>query len=149
MQDWQLRPAHDLGLPLDQQLKSVRREGGLVNAITHLGWASFVAVYLKLAHRLSVEGREHLPLSGPFVLVANHASHLDSLVLASAVSWRLQNRVFPVAQQGPQCIETIGAGEPASQSDNRDGLIPLFSRGLDRVAICSRSARIRRRRTRG
>jgi 1-acyl-sn-glycerol-3-phosphate acyltransferase len=97
MQDWQLRPAHDLGLPLDQQLKSVRREGGLVNAITHLGWASFVAVYLKLAHRLSVEGREHLPLSGPFVLVANHASHLDSLVLASAVSWRLQNRVFPVA----------------------------------------------------
>jgi 1-acyl-sn-glycerol-3-phosphate acyltransferase len=97
MQDWQLRPAHDIGLPLNQQLKSVRREGGLVNAITHLAWELFVTTYLKVFHRLSIEGREHLPADGPFILVANHASHLDSLVLASAVPWRLQERVFPVA----------------------------------------------------
>ncbi|HEY1922897.1 MAG TPA: lysophospholipid acyltransferase family protein [Tepidisphaeraceae bacterium] len=97
MQDWQLKPANDLGLPLNQQLKSVRREGGLINAITHLGWYAFITFYLKLVHRLSVEGRQHLPASGSFILVANHASHLDALVLASAVSWRLQSRVFPVA----------------------------------------------------
>src|ERR1700722_17630973 len=97
MENWQLKPAHDLGLPLNQQFKSVRRESGLINAITHLAWFSFVAFYLKLFHRLSIEGRQHLPASGSFILVANHASHLDSLVLASAVSWRMQSRVFPVA----------------------------------------------------
>jgi len=97
MQDWQLKPAHDIELPLNQQFKSVRREGGLINAITHLAWYAFVALYLKLFHRLSIEGRQHLPASGSFILVANHASHLDSLVLASAVSWRMQSRVFPVA----------------------------------------------------
>ncbi len=97
MENWQLKPAHDLGLPLNQQFKSVRRESGLINAITHLAWFSFVAFYLRLFHRLSIEGRQHLPASGSFILVANHASHLDSLVLASAVSWRMQSRVFPVA----------------------------------------------------
>jgi 1-acyl-sn-glycerol-3-phosphate acyltransferase len=97
MQNWQLKPARDLGLPLGQQFKSVRREGGLINAITHLAWYAFVLLYLRLVHRLSIEGRHHLPASGSFLLVANHTSHLDSLVLASAVSWRMQSRVFPVA----------------------------------------------------
>jgi len=32
--------------------------------------------------RLSVEGTEHFPPSGPYVVAANHASHLDPLVLA-------------------------------------------------------------------
>jgi 1-acyl-sn-glycerol-3-phosphate acyltransferase len=97
MENWHLKPAHDLGLPLNQQFKSVRREGGLINAITHLAWFSIVTFYLRLVHRLSIEGRKNLPTSGSFILVANHASHLDSLVLASAVSWRMQSRVFPVA----------------------------------------------------
>jgi 1-acyl-sn-glycerol-3-phosphate acyltransferase len=97
MQNWQLKPAHDLELPLGEQFKSVRRESGLFNVITHLAWFSGVALYLKIVHRLSIEGREHLPKSGPFVLVANHASHLDALALAAAVSWRMQSRVFPVA----------------------------------------------------
>jgi 1-acyl-sn-glycerol-3-phosphate acyltransferase len=97
MQDWKLQPARDHGLPLGEQIRSTRREGGLVNAITNQIWCSSVALYLKAAHRLSIEGREHLPESGSFVLVANHASHLDSLILVSSVARRLRDRVFPVA----------------------------------------------------
>jgi 1-acyl-sn-glycerol-3-phosphate acyltransferase len=97
MQDWQLKPARDIGLPLGGQMSSVRREAGLVNAATHLVWFSLTSVYLKLVHRLAIEGGANLPKSGSFVLAANHASHLDALVLASAVNWRLQSRVFPVA----------------------------------------------------
>jgi hypothetical protein len=97
MQDWELKPARDIGLPLGQRACSVRREGGLIHNVTHLIWAILLAIYLNVAHRLSVEGREHLPANGPFVLVANHCSHLDSLALSSALPWRLQSRCYPVA----------------------------------------------------
>jgi 1-acyl-sn-glycerol-3-phosphate acyltransferase len=97
MQNWELKPAQDIELPLGRQFQSVRRECGLVNSMTHLAWASAVKFYLSVVHRLSIEGRENLPVSGPYVLVSNHCSHLDSLALSSAVSWRLQSRVFPVA----------------------------------------------------
>lgn len=40
----------------------------------------------KLLHiPLRVEGLEHLPPSGPYVMVANHASYLDGAVLAAAL----------------------------------------------------------------
>jgi 1-acyl-sn-glycerol-3-phosphate acyltransferase len=48
-------------------------------------------------HRLQIHGRKNLPAQGPFVLVANHASHLDVLVLASALPVRMRPDVFPIA----------------------------------------------------
>jgi len=109
MQNWQFRPANDLGLPLRQQLRSVRRENGLFNVLTHFAWGAASAVYLKIAHRLAIDGRQHLPKSGSFVMVANHASHLDTIVLASAMKWRMQSRVFPVAA-GDTFFSTTLAG---------------------------------------
>ena len=97
MQEWKLKPARDHGLSPGEQLRSTRREGGLINTITSFGWYSFVRAYLRVYHRLTVEGRENLPASGPFVLVANHASHLDALMLASSVSSRMRDRIFPIA----------------------------------------------------
>jgi len=97
MENWKLKPAQNIGLPMDQQLKSARREGGLPTATVHLLWHWIARIYLKVFHRLTVLGMENLPCRGPFVLVSNHASHLDSLVLASVVSWRWQSNVFPVA----------------------------------------------------
>jgi 1-acyl-sn-glycerol-3-phosphate acyltransferase len=97
MQHWQLKPARNIGLPMDHQLNSARREGGLPAATLHLLSYFTIKTYLQLFHRLTVVGKQHLPKSGPYVLVSNHASHLDALVLASIVSWRLQSNVFPVA----------------------------------------------------
>jgi 1-acyl-sn-glycerol-3-phosphate acyltransferase len=48
-------------------------------------------------HRLEVVGRANLPTEPPFVLVANHASHLDALALASPLPLLLRNRVFALA----------------------------------------------------
>ena len=42
--------------------------------------------------RLRVAGLEHLPDAGPFVIVANHRSDLDPLVVAAALSARLRAR---------------------------------------------------------
>lgn len=38
--------------------------------------------------RLALRGREHLPAHGACVLVANHASYLDGIVLVAALPWR-------------------------------------------------------------
>lgn len=97
MNRWHLTPAQNIGQPVHQQLQSARREGGLISAIIHLAWCGIIAVYLRVYHRISIVGQNRLPASGPFVLVSNHASHLDTLVLASSVRWRLRSRVFPVA----------------------------------------------------
>ncbi len=97
MRKWDLRPAKDLGLSFVQRLKSLHRESGLVETAGHFAWWSLVRAYLGLYHRLRVHGRRHLPKEPPFILAANHASHLDALVLAAPLPARLRDRIFPIA----------------------------------------------------
>lgn len=97
MEEWKLQPARDLGLTLGQRWKSLQRESGLVMTGLHLAWWSLVKGYMAVWHRLGVHGREHIPAEPPFVMVANHESHLDAFVLASPLPWRLRDRIFPIA----------------------------------------------------
>ena len=46
---------------------------------------------------INVRGKQHLPLSGPAILVANHNSHLDTVALLSLFPLRIINKVHPVA----------------------------------------------------
>jgi 1-acyl-sn-glycerol-3-phosphate acyltransferase len=50
---------------------------------------------LNRAFSLSVEGAEHLPASGPFILAANHHNYLDGVVLAVAVPQKIAFLVMP------------------------------------------------------
>lgn len=97
MDDWNYRPAADQHLQPGDSMKSVRREAGLVGSVTQLGWRVVSRLYLLTYHRLAVYGAENVPTKPPFVLVANHASHLDALVLAAALPWRLRQSAFPIA----------------------------------------------------
>jgi long-chain acyl-CoA synthetase len=47
---------------------------------------------MRIFFGLRVAGLEHLPDAGPFVIVANHRSDLDPLVIAAALSTRLRAR---------------------------------------------------------
>ncbi len=97
MDEWKFEPARDLGLSPQERLRSLRRENGLLEASASAAWWGLIGAYLALVHRLNVRGREHLPRRAPFILVANHSSHLDVLALAAAVPWRLRERLFPIA----------------------------------------------------
>jgi len=97
VQDWKLEPARDLELPLKERLRSQRRESGLVGTAGHLVWWSLVRGYLAVYHQLTVIGAENIPREPPFVMAANHESHLDALVLAAPLPWRLRDHIFPIA----------------------------------------------------
>ena len=98
MEEWHYQPAQDLGLGTTDRIQSLRREVGLVGAATCLGWRWLTRGYLAAMHRLEIHGREQLPQRPPYVLVANHASHLRTGNRArAAMPVRHVGRVFPIA----------------------------------------------------
>ena len=97
MEPWNLQPARDTGLTPSERFRSVRRESGLLENIAHQVCFLLLRSYSAIAHRLPIMGREKLPAHGPFVLAANHCSHLDALALGTALTRRYRERAFPIA----------------------------------------------------
>jgi len=97
MEPWQLQPARDTGLTPAERFRSVRRESGMLESFAHHVCFSLLRSYFAIAHRLTITGRDNVPAHGPFVLVANHGSHLDALALGAALTLRHRERVFPIA----------------------------------------------------
>ncbi|MFO1027074.1 MAG: lysophospholipid acyltransferase family protein [Acetobacteraceae bacterium] len=96
MSEWRFRPARDHGLTLAERVQSYDRERGLGSLITSGAWRLLCRLYLRVVHRLSITGMEHLP-PPPFVIVANHSSHLDALTLASSLPWSSGRKAFALA----------------------------------------------------
>jgi len=60
-------------------------------------FVGFLRPFLALFLGVRVRGRENLPRRDPFVLIANHASHLDTVTLLSLFPLRRLRRIRPVA----------------------------------------------------
>ncbi|MFO0962172.1 MAG: lysophospholipid acyltransferase family protein [Phycisphaerales bacterium] len=97
MEDWSYKPAADTQLQPLERLASTRREAGLITVAVHGTTTAALRAYLRAYHRLRVVGAEHLPKSTPFVMISNHESMLDSLVLMAALPLRLRLETSPVA----------------------------------------------------
>ncbi|HEX2115685.1 MAG TPA: lysophospholipid acyltransferase family protein [Alphaproteobacteria bacterium] len=97
MDRWEFKPAGDLGLSWRERLTSLRRETGLLGLLTRHLWRGVLRLYFGLWHRLRVEGAENLPREAPFIVIANHASHLDALALSIALPPRFADCIFPLA----------------------------------------------------
>jgi len=127
-------------------------------------------VFLKVWCRLAVDGREHLPASGPYILAPTHRSIIDSPVASSLSSRRMRfmgadkwwsnarfGRLltalggFPVTRGSAdrealkRCIRLLADGEPLvlfPEGERKVGPIvqPLFD-GAAYVAVMPRGAR--------
>jgi 1-acyl-sn-glycerol-3-phosphate acyltransferase len=97
MTPWSYEPAEDLDQNMVERLRRFPRQPDMLV----YGLRSTVALalrgWLRLYHRLEIAGLENLPREGSFVLVANHASHLDTLCLLAALPLRKLHRAFPAA----------------------------------------------------
>lgn len=65
--------------------------------LQRLAFALVFRPFLALFVGLRVRGREHLPPRDPFLLIANHSSHLDALSLLGLLPLTRLRRVRPVA----------------------------------------------------
>ena len=116
-----------------------------------------VVTFCRLYLRQSVEGREHVPTSGAFVLAPVHRSYVDTPIVASATRRRMRYMgkdtlwhrprfgwmlsalgAFPVSRGKAdrealmRCIEVLRAGEPLvlfAEGERKCGPIvqPLFN----------------------
>lgn len=97
MDDWQYKPAADLDQSFAEKLRNFPREPHMA-AYALRGVATLkLRAWLRLYHRYKVTGRANLPTSGSFIMVANHASHLDAVCLLSSLPLGSVHRAFPAA----------------------------------------------------
>ena len=97
MEEWSYEPAPDLQATIAKRLRSFPRYPDMliyaIRSVLHLA----LRLYLKVYHRFGITGRENIPPTGSFVMICNHASHLDALCLLSSLPFRRLHRTFPAA----------------------------------------------------
>ena len=67
------------------------------NLLKYLFFFLFVKPFVYIVLGISVKNPRNLPRKGPAILIANHNSHIDTLVLMSLFSTRQLLKVHPVA----------------------------------------------------
>src|SRR5438045_1149891 len=97
MKKWRYDSVSDLDQTLVERLRRFPREPDmLVYGLRSIA-ALIIRAWLRAYHRLEIVGQEHLCSDRSIVMVANHASHLDTLCLLAALPLRKLHRAFPAA----------------------------------------------------
>jgi 1-acyl-sn-glycerol-3-phosphate acyltransferase len=97
MDPWEYQPTADFDKTPLEKLSVFPRQPDML--VYTLRYAVHVAlrIWLRVYHRFSIRGRERLPLDRPFVMVANHGSHLDALSLLCALPLTRIQKAYPAA----------------------------------------------------
>ena len=134
--NWHYDTAKDSGLSLVDRLKECPREPDPIVYFARITAALAIRAALRIYNRFEIVGREHLPREGSFVLVANHASHLDAVALLSALPLRSLNRAYPLAARDYFCANDLRLALTAIIAN-----VMLFDRdatGLQGLKLCQR-----------
>jgi len=97
MDDWEYRPTADFDKSPIDKLRTFPRQPDMFVYAMRLVLHALMRAWLRIYHRLRIRGREHLPLDRPFVMVANHSSHLDAVCLMSALPLLSIQKSYPAA----------------------------------------------------
>jgi 1-acyl-sn-glycerol-3-phosphate acyltransferase len=109
MDQWHFDAAAHFDQSLADRLKAVTGRPDVLTRSLRSVAALAVRCWLRLYHRLTIVGFENLPAERSFVMIANHASHLDTLCLLSALPIGRLNRTFPAAATDYFCVNTTRA----------------------------------------
>lgn len=133
---WDYDTAKDSGLCFVDRLKQCPREPDPLVYTARVVAAVAIRAALRIYNRFEIAGREHLPRDGSFVLVANHASHLDAVALLSALPLASLNRAYPLAARDYFCANELRFALTAIIAN-----VMLFdrnSKGVDGLKLCQR-----------
>ena len=95
MDSWRYEPTADFDKSPIERLKSFPREPDLIVYALRFATNLLIRIAMRVWHRLEIVGR--LPAEGSFVIVANHASHLDTAAILAAIPLKKVHRAFPAA----------------------------------------------------
>ncbi len=97
MDSWHYEPTADFGQDPIERLKNFPRQPDLLVYAARSLANLAIRVILRTYNRLEVMGRENLPASGSFAIVANHSSHLDTAAVLASLPLSKIHRAFPAA----------------------------------------------------
>ena len=75
--------------------------------IKKLFFLFFVRPLVLVIAGVNLKGKKHLPMNGPAILVANHNSHLDTMVMMSLFSLKTLEKVRPIGAEDYFCNTAI------------------------------------------
>lgn len=97
MMEWEYHPPPDIDETVSEHLRNFPRQPNMLMYAIRSIVALLLRGWMRVFHRMHIEGRENLPESGSFVLVCNHTSHLDTLCILCSVPLKRIHRTFPAA----------------------------------------------------
>jgi len=97
MTEWEYHPPPDIDESMSEHLRNFPRQPYMLMYAIRSVVAMLLRGWMRIYHRLHIDGRENLPDNGSFVLVCNHTSHLDTLCMLCSVPLRQIHRTFPAA----------------------------------------------------
>jgi len=97
MTEWEYHPPPDIDETMSEHLRNFPRQPYMLMYAIRSVAALLLRVWMRLYHRMRIDGRENLPTTGSFVLVCNHTSHLDTLCMLCSVPLKRIHRTFPAA----------------------------------------------------
>ena len=96
-QEWRYDTATDFGLSFVERLRRCPREPDPFVYAARTATAIAIRSALRIYNRLEIIGRDNLPGGQSFVMVSNHASHMDTVALLSALPLRSLHTAYPLA----------------------------------------------------
>jgi 1-acyl-sn-glycerol-3-phosphate acyltransferase len=97
MTEWEYHPPPDIDETMSEHLGNFPRQPYMLVYAIRSAAALLLRTWMRIYHRLRVEGRENMPETGSFVLVCNHTSHLDTLSMLCSVPLKRLHQTFPAA----------------------------------------------------